>query len=137
MLLVEHDMEAVFALADRITVLVYGRVIATGKPEEIRNNAQVRDAYLGDGGRGWLSRCSALEGVETCYGLSQVLFGESLAIAPGEMVTLLGRNGMGKTTTMRSILGLTAARAGTVRFMVRGNRGVPHTDRASRHRAGT
>jgi branched-chain amino acid transport system ATP-binding protein len=47
-LLVEHDMEAVFALADRITVLVYGRVIASGKPEQIRNNAQVRDAYLGE-----------------------------------------------------------------------------------------
>ena len=47
-LLVEHDMEAVFALADRITVLVYGRVIASGKPEDIRNSAQVRDAYLGE-----------------------------------------------------------------------------------------
>jgi len=47
-LLVEHDMEAVFALADRITVLVYGRVIATGAPEAIRANAEVRQAYLGD-----------------------------------------------------------------------------------------
>ena len=47
-LLVEHDMEAVFALADRITVLVYGRVIASGDPASIRANAEVRDAYLGE-----------------------------------------------------------------------------------------
>jgi branched-chain amino acid transport system ATP-binding protein len=47
-LLVEHDMEAVFALADRITVLVYGRVIASGAPEASRANADVRQAYLGE-----------------------------------------------------------------------------------------
>jgi branched-chain amino acid transport system ATP-binding protein len=46
--LVEHDMQAVFALADRITVLVYGRAIACGRPEAIRDSAEVRTAYLGD-----------------------------------------------------------------------------------------
>ena len=55
-------------------------------------------------------------GLETAYGASQVLFGIDLAIRQGEVATLLGRNGMGKTTTVRSVLGLTRARAGQVRF---------------------
>src|SRR6188474_3238352 len=67
----------------------------------------------------------ALDGIETCYGLSQVLFGLSLAIAPGEMVTLMGRNGMGKTTTVRSIMGLTPAIAGSIRFAGEEIREVP------------
>ena len=62
------------------------------------------------------ARLLELDGIETCYGRSQVLFGLSLAIAPGEMVTLMGRNGMGKTTTVRSIMGLTPAIAGSIRF---------------------
>ena len=54
--------------------------------------------------------------LETAYGASQVLFGIELGISPGEVVTLLGRNGMGKTTTVRSIMGLTPARSGQVLF---------------------
>ena len=48
LMIVEHDMDVVFALADRISVLVYGQVIATGTPAAIRNDARVREAYLGE-----------------------------------------------------------------------------------------
>jgi branched-chain amino acid transport system ATP-binding protein len=48
MLLIEHDMDAVFALADRVSVLVYGQVVATGSPLEIRSNPTVQRAYLGE-----------------------------------------------------------------------------------------
>jgi branched-chain amino acid transport system ATP-binding protein len=65
-----------------------------------------------------------LQGVETCYGLSQVLFGMSMSIGKGEVVTLLGRNGMGKTTTVRSVLGLTPPRAGVIRFAGQDVRGL-------------
>ena len=61
-----------------------------------------------------------VENLETAYGASQVLFGLSIEINQGEAVTLLGRNGMGKTTTVRSIMGLTRARSGGIRF-----RGAP------------
>jgi branched-chain amino acid transport system ATP-binding protein len=49
MLLIEHDMEAVFTLADRVSVLVAGAIVATGTPQEIRDNPQARAAYLGEG----------------------------------------------------------------------------------------
>ena len=63
--------------------------------------------------------------IQTSYGLSRVLHGVSLAIAPGEAVTLMGRNGMGKTTTVRSIMGLTPALAGSIRFGGREIRTLP------------
>ena len=56
------------------------------------------------------------EGLEAAYGSSQVLFGIDLELRSGEVATLLGRNGMGKTTTVRALLGLTPARAGSITF---------------------
>jgi branched-chain amino acid transport system ATP-binding protein len=58
----------------------------------------------------------AVKNIETFYGRSQILFGMSLAVNVGEVVTLMGRNGMGKTTTIRSIMGLTPIRTGSITF---------------------
>ena len=66
-----------------------------------------------------------VEGLEAAYGESQVLFGLDLAIAAGEVATLLGRNGMGKTTTVRAILGLLKPRAGRIAFEARDITGLP------------
>jgi len=63
-----------------------------------------------------MSELLEVRDIETAYGASQVLFGVSFVVHAGEVATLLGRNGMGKTTTVRSILGLTPARRGSVRF---------------------
>ena len=128
--LVEHDMEAVFALADRITrpgLWPRHRLRRAGRdPQQRRGQARLsrrQHAVV----RPWLTRLPLLEvdGIETCYGLSQVLFGLSLSIESGEMVALMGRNGMGKTTTIRSIMGLTPARAGAIRFGGQEVRGLP------------
>src|SRR5258707_13917585 len=66
-----------------------------------------------------------VEAIETCYGLSQVLFGLSLIVRSGEMVAMMGRNGMGKTTTIRSIRGLPRRAAGAVRFAGQDVRKLP------------
>jgi branched-chain amino acid transport system ATP-binding protein len=70
--------------------------------------------------------------IETSYGQSRVLFGISFAIAPGEMMSLMGRNGMGKTTTVRSIMGLTPATAGAIRFAGEDIRDLPSYQVAQR-----
>jgi len=72
-----------------------------------------------------MSALLEVENIYTAYGLSRVLFGISLAVAAGECVCLLGRNGVGKTTTMRSVMGLTPPSAGRVRFKSRDITGWP------------
>jgi branched-chain amino acid transport system ATP-binding protein len=67
----------------------------------------------------------AVDSIETSYGVSQVLFGVTLTISSGQVVTLLGRNGMGKTTTIRSIMGIAPPRRGTISFEGRPIHGLP------------
>ena len=66
-----------------------------------------------------------VSGLKTAYGLSEVLFGIDFDVQEGEVVTLMGRNGMGKSTTVRSVMGLTAAHAGSIRFDGQELRGLP------------
>ena len=66
-----------------------------------------------------------VDALETSYGLSQVLFGIGFEVRRGEVVTLLGRNGMGKTTTVRSIMGMTRPHAGSITFADKELRGLP------------
>ena len=67
----------------------------------------------------------SVKGIESFYGISQALFGMELDVGPGEVVTLLGRNGMGKTTTLNSIMGIVRARSGSITFNDRDIAGLP------------
>src|SRR5262249_25419193 len=112
--LVEHDMTAVFALADRISVLIYGRILASGSPAGVRADPRVVAAYLGDEmeGGGML----AVDHLQAAYGPAQVVFDICRPVGAGEVVPLLGRNGMGKTTTIRTLMGLLPACGGSAAF---------------------
>jgi branched-chain amino acid transport system ATP-binding protein len=66
-----------------------------------------------------------VKGLETCYGPSQVLFGMEFRVGEGEVVTLMGRNGMGKTTTIKSLMGMIPTRAGDISFLGKPIRGWP------------
>jgi branched-chain amino acid transport system ATP-binding protein len=137
-LIVEHDMNVVFSIASRILVLHQGQLLADGTPEEIQENEQVQTAYLGDHGSqegdtpaSLVDRSKSgdrparnatdepllsVDSIHTFYGDSHVLNDVSMDVHSGEIVALLGRNGAGKTTTLRSIIGLTPPREGSITY---------------------
>lgn len=131
---VEHDMNVVFSISEKIRVMANGRIIAEGNADQIKNNKEVQEVYFSEEEREEtnisiknnknfkkdnLNRERPLlvvKEIDTYYGLSHILFKVSLEIGEGEVVSLLGRNGVGKTTTLRSIMGLTPPKSGKIEF---------------------
>jgi branched-chain amino acid transport system ATP-binding protein len=125
-LLIEHDLPFCLAFADQITVLSNGEHLATGTPDEIRSNEQVQAVYVGSALERQLQPTRTVtadqavllgvSGLNAGYGSTLAVDQVSLEVRPGEVVAVLGRNGMGKSTLLNTLMGWKKPLAGEVVF---------------------
>lgn len=140
-LIVEHDIDRVLGLSQRVTVMNQGAVLMTGTPDAVRADRRVQEIYTGTGvptviGRGKAlgaeSDASALllrfERVNAFYGKSHILNDASLDVRDGEIVALLGRNGAGKSTLLKALCGLLPPASGQIVFEGRDLAGMAAPD---------
>ncbi|MCX8032542.1 MAG: branched-chain amino acid ABC transporter ATP-binding protein/permease [Thermoleophilia bacterium] len=126
-LLVEHDISLVMGISDRVNVLNYGQLIASGTAQEVQHNPRVVEAYLGTQEDQERTRVTireerrtvqedtlVVDNLVTLYGSIQALHGVSLTVPRGEVVAVLGANGAGKTTLLRTIQGLLRPNSGKI-----------------------
>jgi ABC-type branched-subunit amino acid transport system ATPase component/ABC-type branched-subunit amino acid transport system permease subunit len=123
-LLVEHDIDRVFQIADHVTVMNEGQVLVDGDVETARTSRQVQEVYIGSGShalaetkRESAARRGVLLGVaevDTYYGKSHILRDVSFDVRQNEIVALLGRNGAGKSTLLKTIVGIAPPAKGAI-----------------------
>jgi branched-chain amino acid transport system ATP-binding protein len=128
-LVIEHNMQLIMKLCDRVQVLAQGKTIAVGTPGEVQRSVEVRSAYLGaPGGSGVPAAAEkkqraiadgpllSVDRLVVDYGSIRALSGVTLSVRPGELVSVIGPNGAGKSSMLAAITGLIKASSGTIEF---------------------
>ena len=112
-LVIEHDMKFVEDIAHKVTVLHQGQILSEGTMEKVQERSQ-GDRSLSRALR--RRRMLAISNLHVAYGQSEVLHGLNVSVAPNEIVAIMGRNGMGKTTLMKSLMGILPTKSGSVKM---------------------
>ena len=141
-LLIEHDIDHVFKIADHVTVMNDGAVLVDGTVDEARNNEKVREVYIGSGttavaalpreSAAGSNRLLVVDSIDTFFGKSHILNAVSFDVREHEIVALLGRNGAGKSTLLKSLIGIASPEAGSIKLLDQETVGLPSAEVARR-----